>query len=223
VQHLAGVRPSRQQRVVAALAGVAERRPLLGAAVNLADEAVDIDDQAPVARPGARRPCPPERLAEHAVELADVPERERAQERPERRRRCDRVTEDLAGPACAQDVAVVDAVRAQGHRRHQGHNLRARARRARPVTKINSPVDQRLDSQARRERRRQHDPGVGDRPLIIEHDRHAIQSDRPVSMHHEGDLLRGPRLPSQSVKSLLRRSFFVLRRTEPPTHRWIEA
>ena len=45
-----------EDRVIAALARVAERRALLGVAVDLADEAVDVDDQAPVARAGAGVP-----------------------------------------------------------------------------------------------------------------------------------------------------------------------
>ena len=50
-------------------------------------------------------------------------------------------------------------------------------------------LDERLDPQSLRERRRQDDPGVRDRPLIVKTDRDAVQSDRPVNMHHEGDLL----------------------------------
>jgi hypothetical protein len=82
VQDLAGVGAGSQQRVIAAPAGIAERGALLGAPVDLADEAVDIDDKPPAA--GAR-PCPPgarERLAEQPVELADMPEAERAQNVP---------------------------------------------------------------------------------------------------------------------------------------------
>jgi len=138
------------------------------------------------------------RVGQDAVELADVPERERPQERPERRRRRDRVPEDLTTSPRAQQVAVIDAVRAECHRRDERHDLRARVRRARPVTEVDAAVNQRLDPQTPRERGRQHDPGVGDRPLIIELNPDGVQSDRPVSMHHEGDLLRGPRLPSQS-------------------------
>lgn len=42
------------------------------------------------------------------------------------------------------------------------------------------------------ERRADHDPAVGDGPLVIETDRDAVQSDRPVDMHHEGDIVCGP-------------------------------
>ena len=89
VQDLAGVRARGEHRVIAALAGVAERGALLAVAVNLADEAVDIDDQPSRAGsgPGVPRAC--QRDARHAIELAHVPERERAQKRTERRRRRD--------------------------------------------------------------------------------------------------------------------------------------
>lgn len=39
------------------------------------------------------------------------------------------------------------------------------------------------------ERRHQRDPGVGHDPLIVEADLYAVQSDRPVIMHHTGDLV----------------------------------
>ena len=92
MQHLAGVGAGRQQRVIAAPTGVTEAGALLGIAVDVADEAVDVDDQSAVARagPGAPRTC--ERLGEQPVELADMPEREGAQERAERRRRSDPAT-----------------------------------------------------------------------------------------------------------------------------------
>ena len=48
---------------------------------------------------------------------------------------------------------------------------------------------ERLDPQPPRERRDQHHPGVRDDPLIVELDPHAVQSDRLVILHHEGDLL----------------------------------
>jgi hypothetical protein len=39
------------------------------------------------------------------------------------------------------------------------------------------------------ERRDQHDPGVRHRPPIVKDHLHAIQSERPVILHHEDDLL----------------------------------
>ncbi|MDQ3092317.1 MAG: hypothetical protein M3R46_11820, partial [Actinomycetota bacterium] len=73
------------------------------------DEAVDVDHQPPVAGAGARLPSPLQRLPEQLVELAHVPERERAQKRPQRRRRRDPATQQPARPARAQHARVVDA------------------------------------------------------------------------------------------------------------------
>ena len=64
----------------------AETRALLAVAMNLTDERIDIDDQALRARPGARSRGPGGAVGEHSVQVADVPERERAEERAERRR-----------------------------------------------------------------------------------------------------------------------------------------
>ncbi len=89
MQDLAGVGARGEDRVIAANAGVAERGALLLGSEDLADEGVDVDDQTTVARAGARGPRASERLAQDAVELADVPERERAQKRPQRRGRRD--------------------------------------------------------------------------------------------------------------------------------------
>ena len=77
------------------------------------------------------------------------------------------------------------------------------------LAEVDALIDQRLDPQPLRERRRQHDPGVRDRPLVIERDRDAVQSDRPVNMHHEGDLLSQAATAAIGRFSLLRRSFFV--------------
>ena len=66
--------------------GVAVGGTVLGLAVHLADRRVQIDRHRAGARSRAQRPSPSERLGDHRVELADVAERERAQERAERRR-----------------------------------------------------------------------------------------------------------------------------------------
>jgi hypothetical protein len=57
----------------------------------------DVDDEPLIARPGTRPPGPLKRRAEHAVELAHVPEREGTQERSERRGRRDAVAEQSRG------------------------------------------------------------------------------------------------------------------------------
>jgi hypothetical protein len=72
-----------------------------------------------------------------------------------------------------------------------------------------------FDPQPPGERCDEHDPGIGNHPLVIKDDLHNVQSDQPVIVHHEGDLLRGPRLRLQPGKALLRRSFFLQHRTTP--------
>src|SRR4051794_8349423 len=111
VQHLASLRARGEDRVVATLARVAERSALLVVAVDLTDERIDVDRQRFLARSGAGRPCPRKALREHPIELADVPEGERAQERPQRRRRADAVPEHRRGLSRSEHIAVLDAVR----------------------------------------------------------------------------------------------------------------
>jgi hypothetical protein len=111
VQHLAGLSARGEDRVVATLAGIAKRSALLVIAVDLTDERIDVDRQTLLARSRAGCPCPPKALREHPIELTDMPEGERAQERPQRRRRADAVPEHRRGLSRAQHVAVLDAVR----------------------------------------------------------------------------------------------------------------
>jgi hypothetical protein len=172
--------------------------------VDLADEAVDIDDQPPAARSRSGVPRARQRDARHAVQLTDVPERECAQKRAQRRRRRDPAAQQPTRATRAQYVAVIDAVRAQRHRIDQRHDLAASIARAGPVgAQTHHPLRERLDPQSSGERRDEHDPGVRDRPLVIEADLHGVQSDRSVIVHHEGDLLRGPRIPTHPGQALL--------------------
>src|SRR6266508_4104551 len=64
----------------------------------------------PIAWPRPSRPRPGQDLFGEPVELADVPEGERAQEGPQGGGRHDPMAEHLAGSATAQQVGVVDAV-----------------------------------------------------------------------------------------------------------------
>jgi hypothetical protein len=197
VQDLAAVGPGGEERVVAALAGVAETGALLRIAVDLPDEAVQVDDEAPGARPGPGGPRPAQRLGQHAIQLAHVPEGERAQERPQRRRRRQRAEQRPQAPG-PQDVAVIDRVGAQEHRRQKRHHLASRIGRPRPLSEPDAALHQRLDLQPRRQRHRQHDPGVRDGAVIVEGDPHAIQSDRPCTMKVTSR--RRPRLLHSAVK-----------------------
>ena len=185
VQDLAGAGTGGQQWVVAELLGVAVAGTLLGVAMDLADEAVDVDHQSRLAGAGARLPRSAKRLVEHAIELADMPEGERAQERAERRRGHRPVPQNRLGAPGAQHVAAIDAIRAQQHRVNQREHLAPRPRRARPATQLDRPIDERLDPQPPPHRHRKHDPGVDDHPLVIEYDIRSIRQ----TVHHVDDLL----------------------------------
>lgn len=186
--------------------------------MDLADEAVDIDDQTLRAgsRAGLPRAC--QRDARHAVKLAHVPERKRPQKRAQRRRRRDPAAQPPTRTTGPQHLAVIDAVRPERHRIDQRHDLAPGVVRARPIrAQAHEALRESLDSQPLRERCDEHDPRVCDRSVVIKGDLHSVQSDRPVIVHHEGDLLRGPRLRLQPEKALVRRSFFLQHRTTPPT------
>src|SRR6266567_2315982 len=110
VQHLARARAGSEDRVVAALAGVAEAGALLGGTVHLPDEGVDVDHKALTARSRAGHPGSPDRLRQHPIELAHMPEAERAQEGAERRGRHHAVSKQRLGAAGPQHVAIVDRI-----------------------------------------------------------------------------------------------------------------
>lgn len=110
VRHLTGVRAGRDQRVVAELVGVAAAGALLLIAEHLADERVQIDQQRTIAGPGAGSPRPLECDIEHPVQLADVPEAERPQKRPERRGRHHLMPEHrLRGPGAQQVPTAISS------------------------------------------------------------------------------------------------------------------
>ena len=213
MQHLAGVCARGENRVIAALVRVAKPSALLGIAMHLTDEAVDVDDQPLVTRPGSRSPCANDALIEHAVKLTDMPERERAQKRPERRGRRDPMTKHSGGLARAQHVAVLDAIRSQRHRRDQAHHLASRIRRAATIAQSHRLVHEPLEPKPTGKDRRKHHASVRDYSLVIEdHDRRVV--------HHEGDLLsRAATAAICRYQALLGRSLHPRARME----RWIEA
>jgi hypothetical protein len=61
---------------------------------------------------------------------------------------------------------------------------------------MHAALDQALDPEPSRKRRRERDAGVRHHPLIVEDHPHAAHSDRLVVLYHEGDLLMpGPGCP----------------------------
>ena len=194
--------------------------------MHLADETVDIDHQ-PL-RAGSRTgpPRARDRLGQQPVELADMPERERAQEGPQGGGRRQPAAQQ---PPCAtgsEQLAVIDRVGTQQHREDQRHHLAPRVRRPRPLApQPHQPPSQTLDPQPLRKRGDQRNPRVRNNPLIVKDDLQAVQSDRLVIMHHLGDLLtQAPDCAHSRAKGLLRRSFKFHPRTERVHYiRWIQA
>ena len=74
MQDLAGIRAVAGRRVVAELASVPVASALLGVPVDLGDEAVDVDRQPRLARPGARPPRTGQRLTAPSTR-ASIPSR----------------------------------------------------------------------------------------------------------------------------------------------------
>lgn len=123
-----------------------------------------------------------------------MPKRERPEKRPERRRRRDPAPEQPARAPRSQHITIVDAVSAEQHREDQRHHLAPRVGRPRPIpAQPHHTTSEILDPEPPRERRDEHDPSIRNRPLVIEHDIQAVQSDSLVIMHHEGDLLTAGR------------------------------
>ncbi len=118
---------------------------LLEGAFGLADEAVDVDYQAPCAWSRTRRPGALDRLARHQIELADVAEAEGAQEGAECRGRHRPVAEQGLGGAGAQHVCVLDRVSASRDCVDQGEHLAPGAGGARLLTEADRLIDQGLD------------------------------------------------------------------------------
>ena len=149
--------------------------------------------------------------AEKLVELAHVPERERAQKRPQRRGRRQPTAQQPARAPGAQHVGVVDAVGTQHHRVQHRHHLAARVRSARPVaTQPHQPAARAPQSPSR-------PASVATSITPASETRHARRRTRPakpssptglVILHHEGDLLTaGPGCRESAVKALHRRSW----------------
>ena len=190
--------------LISELVGVAVAGALLGIAIDLADEAVDIDDQ-PLARQGPRpRPMPGPGLGQHAVELTDMPERERAQKRPQRRRGRHLVTEHLTGLPGTQKVAVINAVSARHIADTKLITLRPALAAPGRSHKADGLIDQRLDPQPARERAGSMIPALA--TTRWSSNRPRVHRGVRQTLHHEGDLLVQARrrrirqlLPAQEV------------------------
>ena len=138
--------------------------------MRLADRGVDVDDQLAVAGPGAGGPRFAEQPFGEPVQLSDVAEGERSQPRADCRRRHHVMAQHALGRARPQDVGVVDAVRA----RDLGVDHRQQLA-ARPVADADQLVRELLDAQVLGQRRRQNQPRVGHRVVVVDPDLNPVQ------------------------------------------------
>jgi hypothetical protein len=138
--------------------------------VHLTDRGIQIDGQRLVARSSASRPRPIQDRGEETIQLADVTERERAQERATRRRCHHPMPQHLVGGTRAQHINIVDAVTPNRHRREQRQDLAARPRRTRPAAQIDELVGCVFDTERLATHRDQAQPGVRHRVVVVEDD-----------------------------------------------------
>ncbi len=178
VEDLAGVGPSGEDRVVAEHLGVAVGGSALGLAAHLTDGGVEIDHQLlgprPAPRDHARRRVSPST----AVELAEMAEGERPEERAERGRRHDPVTEHGFGRPGAQHVGVVDVGATGRHGVHQGQHLASGQGPADRTGDVDSGVDQGFESETAHQCGHEQEPGVGHQIGLVEGHLDAVDSAR---------------------------------------------
>ena len=168
-EHVTAPGRNREQRVVAAHAGVAVvPGALLRQAIGLADRRVEVDGEWRCAGSRSGRPGPGEQLAGHAVELADVAPAEAAQKRAQGRWGLDGAAEDAGRPARAQRIGVVDAVTARERGGDQGQQLVPDVRPTRGSPEVEVGVDELLQTEMLGERGRQQQPRVGHQAVVVE-------------------------------------------------------
>ena len=124
-----------------------------------------------------------------------MPERERAQERPQRRGRHHPVPQHPLRLAAAQHIGIVDRVAAHQRRKDERQQLATRPSRPRPLTQIKRLVHDLLDPEPPGQRARQNKARVRDRALVVEGKREPVDTlpatpiRTPPSRHHTDDLL----------------------------------
>ena len=132
-------------------------------AVDLADRGARIDHQRRLAGARAQSPGARQSARQHRFELADVTERERPQERPDRRGRRRLESQHPPGAPGAQHPDMIDMSAARDHRGDHRENLRARVR----GTRAHPPLDQPQQTQTGHQRARQDQARVGHQALMI--------------------------------------------------------
>jgi hypothetical protein len=182
VEDFAGVRAGAEKRVIAEDPGVTEGCTFFVVPVHGTDRRVHIDGHRLVIGSRSRGPRPIEEGFGKLVELTEVSEAEPTEEGPERRRCHHAVAEHLRGRSRAQDVRIVDEVRARDQRVHERRD---------PTTGERSDVDQLLseafEAELLREHRNEREPRIGHRVVVIEGHRQSGRAAR--GWHRKGAFL----------------------------------
>jgi hypothetical protein len=174
VEDLSGLRPHGEQGVVAEDSAVAVGGALLLLAVHLTDRRVEVDHRLLAPRPGTERPGPPDRLGDHRVELANVPEGEGAQERAERRGGHHPKRQDLLRRSGRQSIGVVDVGRPRQDRRHQRQHLATGQCPTDSSPQAHNLVDEGFEPEADHQRGRDDQPAIGHESGVVEGHRDAV-------------------------------------------------
>jgi len=201
------------QRVEPFHPGIAATRSLLGVAVGLTHRVIDIDISQPV-RTGEQRSLPGQRREQpgvHRVELPNVSESERAQERPQRRR-CPDPTEQPLHRAVAQQVQVIDTVRASDHPRDDRRHFHLREHPTRPAGEPDMLTHQLVQAGAFRHPQDREQTRARHKTRIIKH-----RDDFMADSHLPGALQFSRKDPSTRSILLQPQGIPCFRHANPPT------
>ena len=130
-------------------------------AVDLAHRRIEVHRQLLCARTGTGGPGSAQQGLGDAVELANVAEGERPQERAQGRGRHHPMPEDLLGAPRPEDIGVIDRVATGHHRVQQGQHLTAGPVRTGSVAEVDQLIDHGLHAQPFSQRGGQCQAGVG--------------------------------------------------------------
>jgi len=209
----------RQQRVQALDPGVAAAGALLGVAVGLAQRVIHIDVGQLVGAGQQRRLTGQvdQQPRRHGVELTDMTEGERAQERPQRRRRPDPGEQPLHRTV-PQQAHVLDRVRAGDHPRNQSRDLQMGIDTARP-TQVHMLADQALQLGPLRQAQDRRQASARHQVRVIEQGRNLMADSHPADallcvVNRSLDKIDSPAAGGHSV---------VATRTSTKVRRWIRA
>jgi hypothetical protein len=167
VEHLAGIGPSRKQRVVTEDPGVAVAGALLVVAFDLTDRRVDVEDET-VLWPGPQCPRPSQGLRDHLVELTDMAKSKGPKEYAECGRCHHPVGKHGFGRPGTEHLDMVDVAGSRHDRVHEAQHLATGHCPTHTARQPQARVDQRLEAETNDECRDEQKSGVGDEVRLVE-------------------------------------------------------